>query len=257
MVFAWYWDKVIKDLNPTLVIFDALIRLHNSKENDNSEMSQVMGRIRDLIIKTGVTTLTIHHDRKGQGDRKERARGGGDIVGAIDSQICLEPKDDDTLLLSPGKGRMAPFQAIKLKIEGEGDSLSFTYLGREVGEAGEILAEVVELLGANSMGVEEIDTALKGRGYTIGINRLRGILRQAVGQELESYRGLRGKLSYSVNSSFTASRGIYSPLNCEGSRDDLKLLHKNPLCGKETVKTIEMPFSDEIDLTGVDFEVVE
>lgn len=212
--------NTIKEIKPALVVFDALIRLHSAKENDNSEMAYVMGKIRELINLTGITALIIHHDRKGQGDRKERARGGGDIVGAVDNQICLEPKDDDTLLLSPGKTRVAPFRPIKLKLEGEEATLSFTYLGREAGEAEEALNEIMEILEGASLGVEDIKQALECKGYPIAINRLRGILKQATGKKLLSDVGVRGKLLYRVNPTFTASRSIYTPLNCEAQKEE-------------------------------------
>lgn len=207
--------ETISELKPVLVVFDALIRLHNAKENDNSEMAIVMGKVRELINLTGITALIIHHDRKGQGDRKERARGGGDIVGAVDNQICLEPKDDDTLLLSPGKTRVAPFKPIKLKMEGEGEALQFTYLGRDGGEAEEILREILEILEGASLGVDAIRQALEGRGLKIGKNKLRDILKRATGKELEADTGLNQKLVYRVNVGFTASRGIYTSVNRE------------------------------------------
>lgn len=202
--------EVIKELKPTLVIFDALIRLHNAKENDNSEMASVMGKLRDLIIKTSVTILLIHHNRKGLGDRTERARGSGDIVGAVDCQLCLEPKDDDTLILSTGKTRVAPFKPIKLVIEGEGETLRFTYMGTEMGEGEAILNDVLEILenASESMGVSDIKEALSARDYDVGAGRLRSILKRATGKGLTSKKGPKGKLLYGINPSFPASQGI-------------------------------------------------
>lgn len=232
-----YLVNTMKELKPVLVVFDALIRLHNAKENDNSEMAFVMGKVRELINLTGITALIIHHDRKGQGDRKERARGGGDIVGAVDNQICLEPKDDDTLLLSPGKTRVAPFRPIKLKLEGEGEALQFTYLGREAGEAEEVLNEIMEILERASLGVEDIRKALEGKGYQIGVNKLRSILKRATGKELEADTGLNRKLVYRVNTGFTASRDIYTPVNRETEKAEDSPFNgftEEPLLNRET-----------------------
>lgn len=212
--------EVIKQTKPVLVVFDALIRLHNAKENDNSEMAYVMGKIRDLINQTGVTALTIHHDKKGAGDRKERARGGSDIVGAVDNQICLEVKEDETLVLSPGKCRMLPFKPIKLKIDGDGDKLAFTYLGRELTETEEVTSEVIEILGGSNMGVEDIKKGLESKGYEVGIHKLRDILKLATGREFLVDKGVRGRLTYRVNSSFTALQPIYTPENCKAEMED-------------------------------------
>lgn len=198
----------IKKLKPVLVIFDALIRVHNAKENDNSEMAHVMGKIRELINRTGVATLVIHHERKGYGDKKERARGSGDIVGAVDTQLCLEPKEDGSLILSSGKTRVAPYPPIRLKLSDNEEKLSFIYLGREASLTDSILNEVVEILGEKSMSVNDLWVALKSRDIPIGINNLRGILKKAVGKVLFVEKRARGILIYRVNSTFTASQNI-------------------------------------------------
>ncbi len=194
--------EVVRNLKPELVIFDALIRLHTAKENDNSEMAQVMGKIRELINQTGITALIIHHDRKGQGNRKERARGGGDIVGAVDNQLCLEPEGDDTLLLSPGKARVAPFKPIRLKLESEGEALTFVYQEKDKCETEGVLKVVTEILSRKSMGVNEIRQAIQDRGLFLGRDALRGILKQATGSELVVEKGSRGKLTYKVKPTF-------------------------------------------------------
>lgn len=212
--------NVIKEHKPVLVIFDALIRLHNAKENDNSEMSQVMGKLRELINQTGITALTIHHDGKGDGDKKKRARGSSDIVGAVDNQLCLEPKDD-ALVLFPGKTRVAPFPPIKLKMEGEGTALSLIYMGRETDVGEEVKSEIVEILEGKSLGVNDIKKILDKKGYQIGINKLRDILKQATGKELIADTGLNRRLTYRSTVGFTASQDIYTELNREANLRDM------------------------------------
>lgn len=215
-----YLMRVIQDLKPTLVIFDALIRLHRSDEKDNTEMAYVMGKIREIVNLTGVTVLTIHHERKGQGDKKERARGAGDIVGAVDHQLCLESIGDGVLMLSSGKTRVAPLTPIKLKLEEEGECLTIKYMGQADTETEEIIHEVIEILDESSLGVEEIKKALYGRGYDIGVNKLRGILRNATGKELAADSGEKGKLFYKTNTCFTASQDIYIPISREAEKGD-------------------------------------
>jgi hypothetical protein len=210
--------EVIKQTKPVLVIFDALIRLHNAKENDNSEMSYVMGKIRDLINQTGVTVLTIHHCKKGGGDKKEGARGGSDIVGAVDNQLCLEVKEEETLVLSSGKCRAQSIKPIKLKLKSEGETLSFDYLGRELTESEEVTNEVIEILGGANMGIDDIKKGLATKGYEVGVHKLRNILKLATGKELLADKGTKGRLTYRVNSSFTEG----SPTGCKAETLDIK-----------------------------------
>ncbi|MDG6027109.1 MAG: hypothetical protein E3K40_10475 [Candidatus Brocadia sp.] len=215
-----YLVRVIQDLKPTLVIFDALIRLHRSDEKDNTEMAYVMGKIREIVNLTGVTVLTIHHERKGQGDKKERARGAGDIVGAVDHQLCLESIGNGVLMLSSGKTRVAPLTPIKLKLEEEGECLTIKYMGQADTETEEIIREVIEILDESCLGVEEVKKALYERGYDVGVNKLRTILKSATGKELAVDSGEKRKLFYKVNPCFTASRGIYMPLSSEAEKGD-------------------------------------
>jgi len=158
-------SRIIEEMKPAFVIFDALIRFHGADENDNSEMASVMGKVRELALRSGATVLIIHHERKGSGGRKERARGSGEIVGAIDTQLCLEhDADDGGLTLSPGKTRMAPFRPMRLKLDRA--SLSFTCEGYESNEEDGLLNGIIEILKNKSMSFDEIRAGLNGRGFS-------------------------------------------------------------------------------------------
>lgn len=187
--------SVIEEIKPVFVIFDALIRFHNANENDNSEMSGVMAKTRELA-RSGTTVLIIHHERKGHGGRLERARGSGDIVGAIDTQVCLE-SDDGGLVLLPGKTRMAPFKPIRLKLDSA--SLAFTYEGFASDPADDIVNDIIGILGDKRLSFHELRDALDGRGIAPGENRLRSLLKKAAADgKLAAFRGARGKLTYEV-----------------------------------------------------------
>ena len=114
----------ITRVKPTLIIFDSLIRLHTAQENDNTAMATVMGVFRQLLLLTNSTILVIHHDRKSLPTSRDRARGAGDIVGAIDNQFSLIDKGE-YLVLSTGKTRVVPIIPVKLKFA-DG---SFKYIG--------------------------------------------------------------------------------------------------------------------------------
>ena len=193
--------KVVNNVKPILIVFDSLIRLHGCKENDNTEMAIVMDRFRQIMKASHTTLLVIHHDRKGSGDKKERARGGWDIIAAIDYQYCLEEKPDGTLLLSPGKARGRSIESISFEFDK--DSLTFTYLGGGVSESKYVIKNVLEVLGAGSMGVEDIKSGLDKKTIKVGINKLRNYLKAADGKEIISKSTDKGKLIYRANSSFT------------------------------------------------------
>lgn len=188
----------IEEVKPILVVIDSLIRVHRAKEDDSSQMSQVIGRLRK-IANTGTTVLAIHHHRKGEGPLAHKLRGSSDIPGGVDIEYALLPKDD-YLIFTSVKTRTQPLAPIKLKMEVDEESMSITYMGVEVGEEGEVMAEVIYILQENGQqGVEEILKALKERGIKLGINRLRSLLKKESGKELLEERGPKGKRLYTVN----------------------------------------------------------
>ena len=198
--------QIIKDLKRTLIIFDSLIRFHNAKENETSEMALVMEKLRD-IVNLGTTVLIIHHHRKGAGDRKELLRGSSDILGGVNMHLSIEEKGDSLILSSP-KTRTKPFDLIRLKLDAIENSLAFRYIGKEINENQIIINEITDILkDDHNLSVKEILEELKNKDYEIGQNRLREILQGATGKELTETTGDRGKKLYSLNSTFTASRG--------------------------------------------------
>jgi repressor of nif and glnA expression len=85
-------------------------------------------------------------------------------------------------------------------MEATDEHISLTYQGIEVGEEGEILTEVINILEENGEeGVEKIFKSLKERGLKVGINRVRMILKSANGKELLEVRGNKGKRIYRLN----------------------------------------------------------
>ena len=188
----------IEEVNPILVVIDSLIRVHRAKEDDSSQMSQVIGRLRK-IANTDTTVIAIHHHRKGEGPLAHKLRGSSDIPGGVDIEYALLPKDD-YLIFTSVKTRTQPLAPIKLKMEVNDESMSLTYAGAELGQEGEIMAEVIFILEENGQqGVEEIFKALKERGIKVGINKLRAILKKENGKALLEERGPKGKRLYTIN----------------------------------------------------------
>lgn len=76
----------IESFCPDVLIMDPLQKLHQADENANSEMQQVLDRLRTLITSQGRSLILVHHARKG-GDA---IRGASAIAGEVDSVIRLE-----------------------------------------------------------------------------------------------------------------------------------------------------------------------
>ena len=112
-----YWQSVIKEVNPDLVIFDTLSKTHAINESDNSEIQQVLMRIRDICRIPAVTTtgsdggdatggnrdegkhiahIIVHHARKSSPDSKNKGQiwmdldsiRGGSAIRAEADVIC-------------------------------------------------------------------------------------------------------------------------------------------------------------------------
>lgn len=77
-------------LQPDLIIWDVLSRMHCRDENDNSSMKQVLQKIRSLS--DNKAHLIVHHSRKnlGYGNADAQSiRGAGAIHGEVDGAITL------------------------------------------------------------------------------------------------------------------------------------------------------------------------
>jgi len=121
--------STLAPLKPSLIIFDSLIRFYTGEENDSGTMSFVMGKFRELLGALNTTILIIHHDRKSYGETRERVRGSGDIVGAVDVQLSLR-RQDEQLILSTGKTRVTPFLPVGLRLNIKHNRMNFLYTGR-------------------------------------------------------------------------------------------------------------------------------
>jgi putative DNA primase/helicase len=215
--------KLINEKKYVLVIFDALIRLHHAKENDADEMAKVMQAFRELIKQTDTTVLIIHHERKSRdGERRERSRGSGDIVGAIDCQLVLEEGGEmdngKALILYPGKTRLASFTPIRLAFNS--DTLEITYVADILSSKKSIIQSIVQFIGDGIKDFEEIQQSLN-----ISEKQLRTILKNALGKELildstlknnPEYRGSPRKQFYKLHPNYVLSNvAMFPPIGGE------------------------------------------
>lgn len=189
---------IIETEKPNLITIDSLIRVHDKSENDASEMSGVMQRLRE-VVNMGTTVIAIHHDGKAENSNKKKtARGSSDIIGSVDMVLNMEEQQDYVVLSNP-KNRIAePFKSIKIKLNS--NTYKFDFLGHVLPEGATVLKEIEAIVDRpGSYGVKEILDSLKEGGFKIGHNKLRDILARAVREKiLTQYESLRGKKEYSL-----------------------------------------------------------
>ncbi len=117
-----------------LVIFDSLVRFHNARENDASEMAKILNFFKTLNDK-GIATLVLHHNRKssnGVGGGGDMIRGSSDILASCDVHLSVNRRKKK-ITISQTKNRyieeITPF-SVQLRVVDEGRSV-FEYLGEE------------------------------------------------------------------------------------------------------------------------------
>jgi AAA domain len=95
--------KTIKEGGFNVIVFDALVRMHNKDEN-SAEMKEI-GNFFLKLARRGYTVIVIHHD-----NRSDDYRGSSDIPGAADQFYAFDyDRDNDrgTLTVTPQKGKLA------------------------------------------------------------------------------------------------------------------------------------------------------
>lgn len=55
----------LEAFRPDVLILDPLVELHNVEENDNSDMREVLARLRGLAVEFNMAVVVAHHTRKG------------------------------------------------------------------------------------------------------------------------------------------------------------------------------------------------
>lgn len=154
-------DTVTEIINTAMVnsiefiIFDSLRSLHDSDENNSTEMQRVMDQIK-RITNAGITVLFTHHNRKksmfSKSGNNEDSRGSTAINAAVHSHISCEPKKEDgqeyLIINQPklkGAKKLEPFRLL-INLGGEG--LPFIYEGEYGGSSshGKVVEKVMQLL---------------------------------------------------------------------------------------------------------------
>jgi ABC-type Mn2+/Zn2+ transport system ATPase subunit len=107
------WDdlcKLIVREQPILVVLDCLYWAHDKKENDSSEMKEIMRMFVELRDKFGIAVLVVHHTKKGsrfEGMHNDNMRGSSVFAGATDTVMMMRRSstDESKRLFKPTKLR--------------------------------------------------------------------------------------------------------------------------------------------------------
>ncbi len=123
------YEKGIK-----VVMFDSLVDMHYSNENDAVEMGKVMKHFQRLLV-NGLTVIVLHHARK---QSKDSVGGGNEMRGSIniyaqaDSILNLKANNRQATLKQLKLRYAKPHKPIHLLINNEGSNMNFECLGFEL-----------------------------------------------------------------------------------------------------------------------------
>lgn len=89
----------VKRLRPKMLLLDPLVRLHRLDENSATEISGLLGYIREIQRAFDVAVMLVHHaSKKQRSDPGQALRGSGDLHAFGDSNAYLARKGDDLVL---------------------------------------------------------------------------------------------------------------------------------------------------------------
>jgi len=101
--------QLVEQLSARFVVIDNLGLIAGNVEENNAEMSQVMGNLRWLAETSGAAVVLIHHQRKGNGSgarKGDTLRGHSSIEAALDLALVIErPDGSDEITITPTKVR--------------------------------------------------------------------------------------------------------------------------------------------------------
>ena len=106
--------RVIERKKPVLTVFDSMIRFHNWKENEPSEMKQLNERLHE-IINLGSTVLALQHAPVNI-TKTHISRGTGEIPAGCDVEYGMVKDAHKIITFKSYKTRVGGFDPIRLKI---------------------------------------------------------------------------------------------------------------------------------------------
>lgn len=209
-------DNYIKELiaeclknNIKLVVFDSLVRFHNARENDASEMAKVLNLFKTLND-NGIAALVLHHNRKSSGviiGSGEMMRGSSDILASCDIHLSVNRRERK-ITISQTKNRymeeIKPF-SVRLQIIDEEKS-SFEFLGEEIAknnysdeELNKILTQQIE----NNPGINKRQLiSLISANNNISHNRISSAINDLINdEEIITKQGIKNSTQLFIKNS--------------------------------------------------------
>ena len=105
----WQLAIAVKQYKPRLILLDPLVRLHRLDENSASEISGLLGYLRQLQRWANVAVVLVHHASKKQRSQPgQTLRGSSDLHAFGDSNAYLARRGDHLLLTLEHRAAQAP-----------------------------------------------------------------------------------------------------------------------------------------------------
>ena len=153
----------VKNLQPTLLILDPLIRLHRIDENDATQIAALLSFLRELQRNHGVAVLLVHHARKySRGSRPGQAlRGSSELHGWGDSNLYMRRHKNQLTLWTEHRAA-ASLDPVALELKQDKESLALN-----------IQQEPTTLEKSKPTKTQKILQALEEQDHPVSLHRLR------------------------------------------------------------------------------------
>jgi hypothetical protein len=114
-------EATVARLRPRLLVLDPLVRMHRLDENSASDVSGLLGYLRELQRAHDVAIALVHHSsKKRHGQAGLSLRGSSDLWAFTDSGAYLVRRDEDVLLTCEHRSTQAP-RPMTLRLMSAGD----------------------------------------------------------------------------------------------------------------------------------------
>lgn len=157
-------EKTVMHHAPRILLLDPLVRLHRLSENDSQEISGLLGHLRELQRRHGVSIVLVHHaSKRRRAHLGQSLRGSSDLHAWTDTTAILTRKEDHVVLSM--EHRFAPSPApltLELAVDEEGVGL-------------QILGDVPAAAGSHAV---DLSTAITKALQMAGQPLRRGDLRE-------------------------------------------------------------------------------
>lgn len=167
-----------------LITIDSLVRVHNAKENDAAEMSEVFNTLR-RFHKAGINVLITHHNRKGKSENAgEDMRGSSDIFAAVDCNLAISRSGDDLVVKQVKLRTAQEIGEVGVEAVATDDSMILKFLGitgPSKSKQAEAMDQIQHFLGvAKEANQLMLHAQLEDIGLKISMKTLRSALKKMV-----------------------------------------------------------------------------